>query len=82
VVYLYIDNVHGYFTEEAEARQFVANLLRNMKWYNVQLKYAFIDGQEQDPSYTTTGEQLVDIEVKLADKDKPKQRYQKHWGWS
>lgn len=45
LVFLYIDNVHGYFTSREAAVLFIKGVLRNMKYYNVAEKYIYLDGQ-------------------------------------
>jgi len=42
IVFLYYDNVHGYFLDLKEAREFLAQLQRNMSAYNVVPKYCWL----------------------------------------
>lgn len=46
VVFLYIDNVHAYFLEKSEAERFMRNVARNMDYFGVHLKYAYLDDEE------------------------------------
>ena len=46
IVFLYYDNVHAYFMSEKAALDFVAQVAKNMDYYHVHLKYAFVDGHE------------------------------------
>ena len=61
---LYYDNVHGYFTSKAAAEKFLGGVLRNMSWYNVQLKYAYLDGVKVVPD-VTEADKYEDIKVSL-----------------
>lgn len=71
LVFLVYDNVHGYFLNENTAREFICAVRRNYRYYNVTMKYAYLDGKEihfTDPSeeQIAAAEHPSDLQVSIA----------------
>lgn len=62
VAFLYVDNVHAYFLSEAKAQEFMKQVGANMAKYNVQLKYATLDGKGM--ALKTTFEKKKEVTIR------------------
>ena len=51
LTFLYLDNVHAYLPSLEAGEEFLLAVFRNMAWYNVELKYAWLDGKRYTYTY-------------------------------